>query len=157
LPGGAVDTSAACTITKDGGRKVELKGRALAAGVYELVCKTEGGILITDFGKPLTWNFNLKSKLKGLNNPVAYLLDESGSAVEIKGAKYDANSDILSFDSTSDKAVYVLAAKAPGLPLNLVAAILAVLIVVGGVIVVVLRRRQKVNYDDYLRQKYYNL
>jgi hypothetical protein len=68
LPGGAVDTSAACTITKDGGRKVELKGRALAAGVYELVCKTEGGILITDFGKPLTWNFNLKSKLKGLNN-----------------------------------------------------------------------------------------
>lgn len=157
LPSGAVEANAECSITKDESRRVDPKDLKLAAGVYDLVCKTEDGSLITDFSKPLTWNFNLKDQMKGLEQPTAYMLDESGTAVQIKGAKYDADSKILSFDSSSSQAVYVLAAKASGLPISLIALVVTVMLAAGGVVAVVLRRRQKLNYDEYLRQKYYNL
>lgn len=158
LPGDAVDSAAMCTVTKDETLKAEgtTSKRPVAAGVYVLVCKTEAGDVIESFNKPITWSFNLKDSLKGLANPEAYLMEEGG-AVAVKGAKYDGDSKILSFESTSDKPVYVLAAKAPGIPLNLVAFILAVILAVGGVVVLILRRKQKTNYDDYLRSKYYNL
>jgi hypothetical protein len=155
VPSGAFAGDAACSITQDDSQKPGTKERPLVGSVYVFLCKTVAGDTISDFGQPLTWNFNLKGKLRGLTRPEAYLADNA--KVAVKGAKYDANSNVLSFASSSNVPVYVLAAKAPGIPLNLIAIVLAAVIGVGGVLVVILRRRQKVNYDEYLRQKYYNL
>lgn len=155
VPSGAIASDAACSITQDDDQTPGTKDRLLVGGVYVFLCKTAAADTISDFGKPLAWNFNLKGKLKGLTRPEAYLADNA--KVAVKGAKYDANSNVLSFESSSNVPVYVLAARAPGIPLNLIAIVLAVIIGVGGVVVAILRRRQKVNYDEYLRQKYYNL
>jgi hypothetical protein len=161
VPPGAVTEDADCSVstinTKDGGHKPGTQDQSLVVGPYSVLCKTAGGTQITEFSKPLSWSFNLKGRLKGLNNPKAYSYDSSGPGTLVKGYVYDSKGQTIRVDSTSTAPIMVLAAVQHGISLNFVAALLLVLGIIAGVAVLILRRRQKTSYDDYLRSKYYNL
>jgi hypothetical protein len=157
VPSGAVSGAADCAIVHDDTRKPAVNGRVVVAGLYLLMCKDSVGATVAEFSKPLVWTYQLKGKLKGLNNPTPYLYESSSTGTVIQNAKFEADGDILSFETVMGNPTYVLAAKRAGIPLDAVAIALLVLGVAGGVTVLVLRRKQRTNYDEYLRSKYYNL
>ncbi len=154
--GGTTSDSAVCTVAK-ATSKFGSNDRPVVAGPYMLVCKTAGGDLITDFSKPVAWTFSLKDKLKGYSNPSVVSSDSNGGESEVKGAVYDSKTKTMKFSQTGASTTAVLASAARGLSASLVVMVLAALLLIAGVFAVVLRRNQRQSYNDYLRQKYYNL
>jgi|GEM_PF-4705315 len=157
LPDGAVDGSVDCSVTPDPATNFATGQRKVVAGPYELLCKDANGNTVTSFSQALAWSVNLKNRLKGVTKPTAYTAGSSNNLSAITNAKFNRSSQVMTFTTTTANDVLVLATVTHGVPWNLVVIILVVLGVMGGVAVIILRRRQKLNYDEYLRTKYYNL
>jgi hypothetical protein len=162
VPPGAVSTDADCgvsvtNIAGDTNRPGNSQGLTLVVGPYYLLCKTSSGMVFTDYAKPLTWVFNLKGKLKDLKDPRGYTYAANGSGNLINGSKYDSVSDTVRVDSTSPNPIMVLAVAQVGVSINLVLGLILVVGIVIALAVLILRKKQKSTYDDYLRDKYYNL
>ncbi|HEY2004541.1 MAG TPA: ricin-type beta-trefoil lectin domain protein [Candidatus Saccharimonadia bacterium] len=157
MPSGAVSSQADCSVSNPTGNETIPSGKRLVVGPYALICKDSSGLAISSFAQPLSWTLNIKSKLKGLVSPVAYTVDDSGHVTLIKSGNYTASVGTISFTSSATDGVLVLASVAPGIPWNAVAIVLIITGIVVALIVLVLRKQQKVNYNDYLRNKYYDL
>ncbi|HVQ43500.1 MAG TPA: fibronectin type III domain-containing protein [Candidatus Saccharimonadia bacterium] len=157
VPAGALPVeNAVCTVVA-ATNKLGTADRPVVAGPYSLVCKNAGGDLIVDLSKPVTWNFALKSKLKGYDRPSAVSVDSSGGESEVKGAVYDAKTTTMHFSQTSATTIAVLASVHHGLSPSFIAIVVFILLLIAGVFVLILRKSQRQNYNDYLRSKYYNL
>jgi roadblock/LC7 domain-containing protein len=90
-------------------------------------------------------------------NPLAYSSDSTGKLSAIQNAKFKAATSVMTFTSATSNSVLVLATVAPTLPWSIIVTFLFLIAIAAGVFVVILRQKQKLNYDDYLRTKYYNL
>jgi hypothetical protein len=156
MPDGSYEGEVDCTMTlvgNSGGSGLN----PVAAGPYSLLCKTLAGQQVTDFNKAVAWTYNLRGKLAGLNNPVAFSFPGGGNPKAVAGQQYDAASGILKFSTTTSDTTEVLASKVQGVSINLVTAILVVIVIMFGLAILVVRRSQRFGYDEYLRRKYYNL
>lgn len=156
LPSGAVDATADCSVLADSSARVTTT-KHVVVGPYQLTCKDNGGTVITSYNQPLSWTLNLSGKLKGLTSPQAYTVDQSGAVTAISNAKYSASAGTMTFTTTTTNDVLVLATTAAGIPWNFLIALLLLAGIIAGILVLILRKHQKSTYDDYLRQKYYNL
>ena len=157
VPAGAVPDDAGCTV-EDSSRDVNPGAdRALIVGPYALICKSTDGSRITDFKSPVTWKFKLAAKIAGYHSPQAASKSTSGELQMLSGGVYDAKAQTLTVKAPGDKQVLVLASATNYAWVNY--AVLGGLILVVGLIVAFLpfRARKKVNYQEYLRAKYYNL
>jgi len=157
MPSGAVSGEADCSVSNPTGNETVPSGKRLVVGPYALICKDSSGLAISSFAQPLSWTLNVKSKLNGLKSPVAYTVDDNGQVAVIKSSSYNASAGTVSFISDTTDGVLVLAAVAPGIPWNAIAIVLVVAGIVVALVVLILRKQQKVNYNDYLRTKYYDL
>jgi len=157
VPAGAITSDSAVCTVEVSTSKLGTTDRPVVAGPYSLVCKTASGDLITDFTKPVSWTFELKTKLNGYEKPSVVSVDSSGGQSEVKDAVYNAKAQTLQFNQSSATTTAVLASKSQGIPGNLVAIVVVLLLAIGGVFALVLRKSQKQNYNEYLRKKYYDL
>jgi hypothetical protein len=157
LPIGALDNSADCSVTEGASQSFNPLPKKIVVGPYSLVCKNQQGNLIASFNGSLNWKISIKSKLKGLNDPEVYSLDANSKLDVVGNAEYTATAASFVFTAASADPVLVLASAAPSFPWSLIFTILLLTGIVGGVLVLILRQKQKVNYDEYIRTKYYNL
>jgi uncharacterized membrane protein YgcG len=157
LASGAVDSSADCSVTDGSAQSFKPSPKRVVAGPYTMVCKDQQGNIIESFNSSLAWNFNIKSKLKGLDSPEAYTIGTSGTLGLVSNAKYTSSNETIAFTSASAASVLVLASVGATVPWGLILIILLLTGLIVGVLVFVLRQKQKLNYDEYLRSKYYNL
>jgi hypothetical protein len=160
VPAGAVAGTADCSVAVtsfDETRRLGSEGQLLVVGPYYLLCKTISGKVVTEFLKPLEWSFDVSDKLKGMNNPSAYMFKVSAPGELIKGSVYDARSRTVKVSTTSPDPVMVLANANQGVSLNIIAALILLIGIMVGVGVLIVRTKQKATYDEYLRKKYYNL
>jgi hypothetical protein len=160
VPNGAMSNEVSCAIAIDNFIDAKpARGQVLVAGPYALSCKTATGTKVTDFNKPVSWTFNLKDKLtSGKHDPVASLYDIGGAAAVVKDAEFDSKNEALKFNSSNSNSAAVMASLPRSIVSpNLVVFILATIGIVIGIIWLVLRHKKKLDYEDYLRSKYYNL
>jgi hypothetical protein len=159
MPAGAVTEDVICTVTlanvKDK-KEIDTKDVPLVAGPYDLVCKTAGATIVTDFLKPVAWSYDLNDKLGGVSGPKPYVYS-NGKGDLIPGSVYSAQTGLLKFSALSSNSTMVLATKNHGLSFNFIVPFLLVSGVIVGVAMMILRKKQKSKYDEYLRSKYYNL
>ncbi|HUD11619.1 MAG TPA: ricin-type beta-trefoil lectin domain protein [Candidatus Saccharimonadia bacterium] len=157
IPSGAVDSTADCSITDATGQSFGTSTQHLVGGPYALVCKDSQGNILDEFNSALTWKLNVKAKMKGLDDAEAYTTDTNGKLTLIKNGSYSSIKGVETFTTATTNSVLVLASVAPSVPWSLIFTILILVALVAGVLVLILRQKQKLNYDEYLRSKYYNL
>jgi len=157
VPAGATGSDSAVCTVEVAAATFGTAARPVVAGPYSLVCKTAAGDLISDFSKPVSWTFELKTKLKGFDKPNSLSVDSSGGQSVVKDAVYNDKAQTLRFNQSAATTTVVLASKIQGIPGNLVAIVLVLILAIGGVFTLVLRKSQKQNYNEYLRRKYYDL
>jgi uncharacterized membrane protein YgcG len=156
IPTGAVNGQLDCSVGSATNNVKYDANQHLVIGPYQLVCKDSQGNPATAFTKPIAWAFNLKNKLTGLENPLAFSTDANGNLSSISGSAYSASTTLMQFSSQTTNPVLVLATTIPPVPWNLIAIILFLVGLVIAAVIFVLHRQQKSNYNDYLRSKYYN-
>ena len=157
MPPGALSESADCSINSASTNQVVPSGHKIILGPYSMVCKDANGNVIASFAQPLTWTFTIKNKLAGVTDPLVYMSDASGKLTNAGKQTYNAKSGTIQIVSSTSNALLVLATTVAGVPWNAIALILLVLGLGLGIFVFILKRQQKLNYNDYLRKKYYNL
>lgn len=157
MPSSAVNGDADCSVSKPTSNQTVPSDHRLVVGPYSLVCKDSHGDTVSSFAAPLSWTLNVKGHLTGLVTPQPYTLDPAGHTALIKSATYSPPAGAVTFTSNTTNGVLVLAAVAPSIPWNNLAVILVILGAVVGILVLVLRKQQKQNYNEYLRNKYYDL
>lgn len=157
MPSGAVSNTADCSIPANTTKVTPTSGLKVVVGPYQLICKDETGNTISSFLQPLAWSINVKGKLSGVSSPQAYNADDNGKVTAIQGAAYSGSDNLVKFSSTSSNAVVVLGKPKAGFPWNLLAIALLLVGAVLGIGTLILRRSRAIGYNDYLRQKYYNL
>lgn len=157
LPNGAISGTVDCSVSLGIPPTVN-SSQHLVAGPYQLLCKDQTGTQITSFSQPLSWTLNLsKIKLKNYVSPVPYSQDASGTVSTVKNGKYNTSDSQMVFTMATDDSVMVLAATGATIPWDLIVSLFLIAGAVALVAVLLLRKKQQNNYDEYLRQKYYNL
>lgn len=156
VPSGAVPSNVNCAVAAND-QVIHSSSEKVVAGPYQLVCKDANGNTLASVTESLQWTINLKGKLKGLGAPAAYEADPNGTLTLQKGASYDSKSQTIGLQLDSANAVVVLAPPAASFPWGFVALVLLVLGIMGGLASLVLNRQRRANFNDYLRQKYYNI
>jgi hypothetical protein len=139
------------------GKKVGDKSQPVVLGPYELACKTVAGSVITDYKKQVTWTLDLKGQLKNLHSPVAYMYGADGGPVEVKGVRYSDKDQTMVLQAPADAIVVVQASVPQGVSPNFLVVFLVVAGIVAAIIVFALNRKKKLQYEEYLRSKYYEL
>jgi hypothetical protein len=158
IAGGTFEGDAQCSVTLDKSYKPNLVNKqSLVLGPYSLLCKAADGRPLQEFAKPVIWTLNVKSKLGKLNNPIVYSTTGNPTPTLIKGSEYNRQTGTLRFSQSEPAGVLVLASQSPGVPINLVVILAVSILAIAAVLVIILRHKQKVDYDAYLRSKYYNL
>ena len=156
VPAGALDDSADCSVSAST-QKISTSNQSLVAGPYSLVCKSSSGVVAGDFNKPVTWHFDLSTKLGGFVSPAAVLISDTGLTSVIDGAKYDSSNRILQFNQISATTTAVLASAQQGFDPGILVTLAVVLVLVAGVLVFILRKAQRTKYQEYMRKKYYDV
>jgi hypothetical protein len=156
VPSGAVPSSVNCAVAAND-QVIHSSSDKVVAGPYQLVCKDANGNTLASVTGSLQWTISLKGKLKGLGAPSAYEADPNGTLTLQKGASFDSKAQTIGLHLASANAVVVLAPPAASFPWGFVALVLLVLGILGGLASLVLNRQRRANFNDYLRQKYYNI
>jgi hypothetical protein len=115
------------------------------------------GSVITDYKKQVTWTLDLKGQLKNLHSPVAYMYGADGGPVEVKGVRYSDKDQTMVLQAPADAIVVVQASVPQGVSPNFLVVFLVVAGIVAAIIVFALNRKKKLQYEEYLRSKYYEL
>ena len=156
LVAGTLDADAAICNVITSHLKLTKSVGAIIAGPYELVCKNTSGKVLTDFNKPVTWKYNLKSKNNGYGNFRGVSVGAGGRLDAAPTSDFDSQSQQLTFNQSTATTTAVLAASKRGIPAGSITIIVIVFIFLGWVIFN-LRASQRQRYTDFLRSKYYNL
>jgi hypothetical protein len=156
VPAGAISNDSAVCTVEVSTATLGTTARPVVAGPYSLICKTAAGDLITDLVKPVSWTFELATKLKGYDKPSAVSVDSSGGQSDVKNAAYNTKAQTLQFNQSTVTTTAVLASKVQGISAFLVVGALILLLAVGAVFTLFLRKSQKQDYSEYLRRKYYD-
>ena len=161
LPAGAVSEAVNCSVLSEPpspSKKIGTAEAPLVLGLYSLICKTVAGDPVKDFSKPANWTYKLKDKLKGLENPKGYTYEAStGKTSVIGNSTFDAKAQTLRFSTTASTTTLVMAQKVKGPSISLFITIIVVIGIIVGVVILILRKQQRAKYDEYIRQKYYNI
>ncbi len=153
IPAGAIAGEADCRLEGDPSKGT--RERPIIAGAFKLLCKTPAGEPINDFSKPVVYTFKIKSAVKGYQSPQGVVF-EGGNALK-QEAKYSGKTGELQFQLVSARPVAVTASPTKGIAAGVAAVLGLIVMAVVGLFVFALRRRQKMSYEEYLRQKYYDL
>jgi hypothetical protein len=163
MPDGAVSGEANCSVTAEETKLTIADGKTLIAGPYAFICKSVSGEVITTLAQPLSWTFNVKSKMVGYQDPGVVLAAYNDRTTKQPTSKstYDQEKGTLQIATTQLGVIAVLATKSSGFSWSAMGglafgAVFLAILLIGGTIFVI-RRRQHTNYNEYLRSKYYNL
>jgi hypothetical protein len=158
VPAGALNESASCTVesTTD---KLSTTARPVIAGPYALICKNASGEAVDTFNKPVTWTYQIKTKIKGYTKPGAIGVDSSGGVQSVSDIAYNTKAQTIQFNQLSAGKTAIVASvyKASNAWITFLGVGAAAFALIGGTLLLVLRRKQKQNYNEYLRSKYYDL
>jgi hypothetical protein len=160
LPAGLVASEISCQVNALDdirGKKIANRAEPVVVGPYELACKTVAGSVITDYKKQVTWALDLKGQLKNLHNPVAYMYGADGNPVAVKGARYSDTDQTMVVTVPADAIVVVRASVPQGVSPNFLIVILVIGGIIAAIVVFALNRKKKLQYEEYLRSKYYEL
>lgn len=159
LPAGLADSEISCSIDSlVSYKKIGSITEPGVVGPYQLNCRTTADSIVTEYKKPIVWTIDLKGKMTNLKDPVAYAYDTDWQKAPLKGAEYDAKAGTLRVSAPADKSIGVLAKRPQSIiSLSWVVIFLAVAGVVTGIVIVAMNRKKKLQYEEYIRTKYYDL
>lgn len=153
---GTISAGATCSVNildrpASGGSK------ATKAGPYQLQCKDTMNAAVTQFNRPVSWQFKLADQLRGYQSPQVAQKTDGGETEILTGALYDAKSGLLTVDAPGKATVSVIAARVD-YGWVAYAAIGGLVVLVAVVLAFIpFRSQRKMSYQEYLRAKYYNL
>jgi hypothetical protein len=155
VPAGTVPAEAKCSVDLVNS-PLSTGGRAVIVGPYELSCHDGSGGLVTDFRHDVVWRLSLGSKMQGAEPP-QLVRSPAGDRSENASSAYDKKARLVSATLPGAGRVAVLAVPIDYTWVNYVA--IGALLLVGLVVLVFIpiRHRRKMTYQEYLRDKYYNL
>ena len=157
VPSGAIADTADCSVDANT-TQVNSKGKLrVVVGPYQLVCKDASGNAISAFLQPIDWTLNVKGRLKGLGKPLGYTTDQNNNLTAIPRSVFSSSDNLIKFSTTTANPVLAMAPVNASIPWNLIAVLLLTFGVIAGVGSIILRRSRRQGYQEYLRQKYYNL
>jgi hypothetical protein len=161
LPAGLAASEISCTVDSllnINGKKAGTSSQPAVRGPYQLTCKTPAGSVVTDYKKEVVWTIDLKGALQGLHDPTAYAYNSKGEGAAVKGGQFDPKSQALTVTLPAD-AIVTVAASRPQTVLSLswIAIFLVIVGIVAGIVIFAMNRKKKLEHDEYLRSKYYNL
>jgi hypothetical protein len=160
LPAGATSGNVACkvaVISGINGKSPGTKEQPLVVGPYTLECKTTAGGVVSGFQKPATWQFKLKDHLKNLNDPAVYTYDAQGVATRNDSAHFDSQNQIITTTLAASSTVAVLATVPHAPSFTLFVVVLALVGLGFGLAMVIWNQQKKREYEEHLRNKYYDL
>jgi hypothetical protein len=134
MPAGAASSEISCNLNSlidVNGHNVNEQNVPVIFGPYELACKTTAGSIVTQFKKQAAWTLNIAGTLKnGLKNPTSL---------------------------PPNSIVVVRASKPQGISPNLIIFMLVVIGLVVSIVVYMINRKRRLQYEEYLRSKYYEV
>lgn len=159
VPSGTFAEPVTCSLEAIAGMdgKGTLKHPVIVAGAYQLSCKNQNSDDVAPSLHPLTWTLSLKGKLKGLSKPAVVAFDSSDRATEVKEPFAVSKDNVITFKTTSVTRVAGAAARVSYAWLQYVAVAVLIMLGVAVTAALVLHRSRKMNYEAYIRSKYYDL
>jgi hypothetical protein len=159
LPAGLAAGEISCTVDSlVSVKKIGTNSQPAVAGPYGLSCRTTADSIVTEYKKPVTWVVDLKGKLQGLNNPVAYAYGADGQQTLLRDAQFDAKAETIRVSAPADRSIGILASRPRTIvSLSWIIIILTVAGVVAGIVILAMNRKKKLEYEEYIRSKYYEL
>lgn len=160
IPSGAVDADVACSLVKDDSNKslIAATKLLLAAGPYSLSCKRSDGTQVDKFNTLVTIQVSLKAKQLGkFTNIKLYSYDTGNNAWVLLPATLNKKTATLSATISAPIQVAVVGSAKKGVSASLIIIIIFTLALIAGFFFWRLRREQKVEYNEYIRHKYYDL
>jgi hypothetical protein len=160
MPAGVAASEISCNISSladVNGKQVGTASSPVVLGPYQLACKTTAGSIVTEFKKPVTWTLNLTDKLKRMHDPVVYAVDAAGKGQYVKTGQFDSKDQSMRVVLPVTSIVVVRASTAQGISLSFVSIILVICGIIAAIVIYALNRKKKLEYEEYLRSKYYEL
>jgi hypothetical protein len=149
LPSGSV-----CVVTMSNGSS-SIAGTTTIAGNYVLNCSSEAGAVVLPANSSIIWQVHLKSLIKNLHSPKAAV--QSSNTSMTTTSFYDHKTQVLSFTTSSDATIFVVASVSNYTWVNVAAIAAVLLLILGFLLFFPMRVHRRRSYHDYLRSKYYNL
>lgn len=125
------------------------------AGSYRLICTSGAGQSVALDGITAAWQINLKDLIGKSSSPKA--VATNGSATKVIDSSYDKKTHILGIKTSAVDGVSVVVPPASTLWLNLIVIGVGILVIVAFVLFFPLRVHRRRSYQEYLRNKYYDL
>jgi hypothetical protein len=157
VPSGAVPPDYNCSIAANTQVLRTTSGHKIVAGPYALVCKDSNGQALTELTGSVTWTLKLKGKLNGVGAPGLSTVEVNGGLTAIKSASYDKNAQTVTAKEDTFQPVASEAPISPGFPWSLFIGVLVIGGIVMAVLVMIAIRSRKLNYQNYIRRKYYDV
>ncbi len=159
VPSGTFAEPVTCSLETIAGMdgRGTLKHPVIVAGAYQLSCKNQNSDEVAPSLHPITWTLNLKGKLKGLTKPGVVAFDSNDKATEVKEPFIVGKDSVITFKTTSATRVAGAAAHISYAWLQYVAVAVLIMLGIAATAFMVLHRSRKLNYDAYIRSKYYDL
>jgi hypothetical protein len=155
VPNGAVPADAQCSVTSGSGRPLSTQ-RIVLAGPYELICRDASGGTIADFKHDVTWHLKLGDKMRGATPPQLVRADKSDQP-GMAASTYDKTQREVTGTLSGLGRVAVLETPIDWGWINYVIIGGMALIAVFLLAVLPRRKKNRLEYQEYLRAKYYNL
>jgi Putative peptidoglycan binding domain len=159
IPAGAVPGSTACDVSVDDSNKKTLPtGINVAGGPYTLVCRRSSGEAITSFAKTVTVSVTIgRDKLAKYSKFTYSWFDQAQDRWTIQRTTNNKKTNATEFTTSSPVQFIILGVTQAAFPSWIVWVFVTLAILIAAAVVFLLRRQQKQAYDDYIRNKYYNL
>lgn len=161
MPAGAASSEISCNLNSlidVNGHKIGDQNAPVIFGPYELACKTTAGTIVTEFKKQAAWTLNIAGTLtNGLKNPTLYVYDTGAKGEPAKNVLYDAKSETMRVSLPPNSIVAVRASRPQGVSPSLLILILVVIGLVASIVVYAVNRKRRLQYEEYLRSKYYEV
>ncbi len=160
LPSGAVDSQTSCSVVKDASNNDGIKSTKLilAAGPYSFSCKQADGTIVDHFSTVVTVEVSKKSKVFGKYSSIKiYTHDNANNRWMSMISSLNKKTQVISATSSTPLQFAVLGVAKKGIPFSLIVIVVFILILVGLFFSWRVRQQQKVQYNEYIRHKYYDL
>jgi hypothetical protein len=165
VPGGAFTVPANCRLTVETVRQHLDSSSSVVGGPYVFTCRTIAGSILTDITQPLTWNFDISKKMVGHQNPSVMNLPygEKTAKPLTDSVTYNQKQGVLHVTTSKMGTMTIVAAvasqSAPATVLIVGALSLLAFgaVATAGAMWWLSKRKKKIDAQEQLRSKYYDI